>query len=325
MQLPFLLIWFVVLAVSLFVLLKSADYFTGIAEIFGKKLNIPSFIIGATVVAFGTSLPELAVSITAILQNNGDIVTGTVVGSNISNILLIAGVAIMLSSGFVVNFKKHITEFVFLIISTAAITFFLWDKQVGLIESIILLAMLVGYIAYAVFSPSENEETTGTVTIHARTYFLFILSLGGIWLGAKYTTRSIEEISQILGLGSSLIAQTVLALGTSLPELAVTIVSTRKKQYGIILGNIIGSNIFNAFAVIGIPALVGALSAHPYLISSSTFNEFAIPMMLISTVLIIILSLLKSTPKYFGILLLILYGFFLFGSFSGINLLAIFQ
>jgi cation:H+ antiporter len=324
MQFPFVLVWFLVLAASLYVLLKSADYFTGIAEIFGKKLNIPSFIIGATVVAFGTSLPELAVSVTAILENNGDIVTGTVVGSNISNILLIAGVAILLSSGFVVDFRKHIVEFVFLIISTAAISFFLWDKQIGMAEGIILIVLLAGYLAYVVISPPAEEDEEKITKLQTRTYILFVLSLGGIWIGAKYTTRSIEEISQILGLGSSLIAQTVLALGTSLPELAVTIVSSRKKQYGIVLGNIIGSNIFNAFAVIGIPAVIGVATAHPFVVASDVFNQFAIPVMIVSTILILLLSFLKSTPRFFGVLFLALYAFFLLGSFMGVNLIKFF-
>jgi cation:H+ antiporter len=252
-----ILFWFAIMAFSLFILLKSADYFTGIAEILGKTLKIPAFIIGATVVAFGTSLPELAVSIAAIFNTGGDIVAGTVIGSNISNIFLVAGIAIFMS-GFVVDFKKHTIEFILLIISTFAIAFIMWDKSVSLLEGVFLLVLLFVYLIYIILSPREDDETEHS-KLKWTTYVLFILSIGGIWLGAKYTTRAIEEISAILGVGNNLIAQTVLALGTSLPELAVTIASAKKKQYEIILGNVIGSNIFNALSVIGIPAVVASL------------------------------------------------------------------
>lgn len=318
-----ILLWFGILAFSLFVLLKSADYFTDIAELFGVKLKIPSFIIGATVVAFGTSLPELAVGIAAIFNNDGGIITGTVVGSNISNIFLIAGIAILLSAGFTINFKKHVVEFLFLIVSTAAISLILWDLKVTLFEGIILVVMLFSYLAYILLSSKNEAEETNSEKIGFKTYAIFTLSLLGIALGAKFTTTSIEKISEILGLGSSLIAQTVLALGTSLPELAVTIASTHKKQYGIVLGNIMGSNIFNAFAVIGIPAIVGASTNHPYIINSTSFNEFAIPLMIVATLLIVILSFLKTTPRFFGLLFLLLYLFFLIGSFANVNLLDI--
>lgn len=313
-----ILFWFAVMAFSLFILLKSADYFTGIAEIFGKVLKIPAFIIGATVVAFGTSLPELAVSVAAIFNTGGDIVAGTVVGSNISNIFLIGGIAIFMA-GFVVEFRKHYIEFILLLISTFAIAYIMWDKTVSLYEGAFLIILLIVYLMYIVYSPREEDKTEHT-KIKWTTYVLFVLSFFGIWLGAKYTTQAIEEISSILGIGNNLIAQTVLALGTSLPELAVTIASAKKKQYEIILGNIIGSNIFNALSVIGIPAVLASYSQRSFELSSDVFNQFAIPMMILATLLLLLLSFLKSTPKYFGFLFLAFYALFIVGSFLELNL-----
>lgn len=317
---PYLTIifWFAVMACSLFILLKSAYYFTGIAEIFGKVLKIPAFIIGATVVAFGTSLPELAVSVAAIFNTGGDIVAGTVVGSNISNIFLIGGIAIFMA-GFVVEFKKHYVEFILLIISTFAIASILWDKKVSLYEGAFLVILLIVYLVYIIYSPKKEDDSEHTKPKWT-TYVLFVLSIGGIWIGAKYTTQAIEEISSILGIGNNLIAQTVLALGTSLPELAVTIASAKKKQYEIILGNIIGSNIFNALSVIGIPAVLASYSNLSFELSSDVFNQFAIPMMILATLLLLLLSFLKSTPKYFGFLFLALYALFIVGSFLELNL-----
>lgn len=318
--------WFVVLAIALTILLKSADYFVSMAELFGKKFQIPSFIIGATIVAFGTSLPELAVGIISVLEEKSDILTGTVFGSNISNILFILGVGIALSSGFIMKFKQLKVEFFIMLLGTILCSYFLYDKFFSFNEALFCLALLIIYLVY-VIKYSKNkavENHTEVITIKTYQYFLFALSIFGVWLGAKYTTDSITNISQKLGLGNDIISQTVVALGTSLPELAVTVAAVKSRQFGIILGNVIGSNIFNLLAVLSIPALVGIATEHPYIVQDNTFNQFSIPIMIIASVLLILASMLKSTPKWIGIIFLILYAFFMIGSFMKINLLNIF-
>lgn len=326
---PFVAIafWFIVLAVALTVLLKSADYFIYVAEKLGTKFNVPSFIVGATVVAFGTSLPELAVGVISVLGGEPDIVTGTVVGSNISNILFITGVAILISSGFFIRFKSHRVEFLILIFATILATYFLWDKELNLIEAIICLLLLIIYLVYVVGFSSQDDkpDAIDDIPLNWKNYTLFVLSIGGVWLGAKYTTDAITSISDMLKLGSDVISQTVVALGTSLPELAVTAAAARKKHFNIILGNVMGSNIFNLLAVLGIPAFIGIMNLKPYQVNDPSFNEFSLPIMLAATFLLIVASFFKQTPRSFGVLFILLYIFFMVGSFLGVNLLTLAQ
>ncbi|MCB9257141.1 MAG: calcium/sodium antiporter [Chitinophagales bacterium] len=317
------LLWFVILAISLTILLKSADYFVFMAELLGKKFKLPSFIIGATVVAFGTSLPELAVGVVSVLKDQSDIVTGTIVGSNVANIFFITGIAILLSSGFTIRFSAHKFEFSLMLFGSILVSYFLYNKSVSILEALICLLLLVLYLIYVIkysnnAPVSTNEEETKSIS--KKQYLLFSLSILGIWLGAKYTTDAITSISTSLKLGSDVISQTLLALGTSLPELAVTVAAVRSKQFGIVLGNVIGSNIFNLLAVLGLPALIGNLSKHPYLVSDEGFIQFGLPLMLLSSILLIAASFFKTTPKTFGILFLLLYIFFMVGSFMKVNL-----
>lgn len=314
--------WFIVLSVALTILLKSAAYFVFIAEQLGQKLKAPPFIIGATVVAFGTSLPELAVGITSILQDQPEIISGTVVGSNISNIFFITGIAIIISSGFFIHFKEHRIEFLLLIFSTMLCSYFLMDKAFNVFEAVICLVLLAIYLVYVVgFSKNQDsEDMNNTIHLTWKKYTFFGLSVFGVWLGAKYTIDAITSISSILNLGSDVISQTVVALGTSLPELAVTAAAVRTKQFGIVLGNVMGSNIFNLLAVLAIPALVGALTNHPFIIQDESLNVFGIPMMLLATGLLLATSLFNKMPRSFGVLFLLLYIFFMVGSFLKINL-----
>ena len=228
---PIILILFcvIVLAVALTILLKSAEYFVFIAEQLGMKFNVPAFIVGATVVAFGTSLPELAVSITSVLKDQPEIVTGTVVGSNISNIFFITGIAILISAGFTIHYKDHRIEFLLLILATLLGAYFLFDKSINIIEALICLLLLVIYLVYVVrFSQSDEQEVHNKmIPLQWKQYTLFVASIFGVWLGAKYTTDAISAISLVLNLGNDVISQTVLALGTSLTELAVTAAAVR--------------------------------------------------------------------------------------------------
>ena len=209
------------------------------AELLGKKFKVPPFIIGATVVAFGTSLPELAVGVISVLQDKSDIVTGTVFGSNISNILFILGTGIALSSGFVMKFSKLKVEFAIMMTGTVLASYFLYDKVFSIYEALIFVGLLITYLVYIIkFSKNddEDEDNDDIQIIKPLQYLLFAISVFGVWIGAKYTTDAITIISQNLNLGNDIISQTVVALGTSLPELAVTIAAVRTKQFGIILG-----------------------------------------------------------------------------------------
>ena len=315
-------VWFLVLLVSLIVLLKSADFFIDNAIVIGNKLNIPSFVLGATIIAFGTSLPELAVGLSAIFKNEPSIISGTVIGSNISNIFFISGLAIALSSGFKVDFKKHAGPIVIFLLVTFLTSFFLWDNTYTLTEGIISVVLLVAYIAYIVIFPvpEDEDEENEEDTFSYKTILILLASGIGIWVGAEYIVVSITHIAKTIGINEDVISLTLLALGTSLPELAVTVSAAKKQKYGIVLGNVVGSNIFNSLCVLGIPTVVGYYTGHFYVIKDALFTNFSIPLMLFATLLLFGLSLLKSTPKFFGYLFLFLYMFFIVGTFMKLSL-----
>lgn len=316
-----IILWFLALAISLFTLLKAADFFIDNSVVIGNKLDIPHFVLGATVIAFGTSLPELAVGLSAIFENEPSIISGTVVGSNISNILLISGLAIAVSSGFKVDFKKNAGPLLIFLFVTFLTSYFLWDNEYSLTEGIISVILLVSYITYIVIFPGAEDEEDEEDTFSYKTVLILFVSGLFIWLGAKYVVVSITEIAEILEIAEDIISLTVVALGTSLPELAVTISAAKKKKYGIVLGNVIGSNIFNSLCVLGIPTVIGYYTGHLYTISDAVFTSFSIPLMLLATILLFILSLLKSTPKLFGYLFVALYIFFIVGTFLNISIL----
>ncbi len=321
---PFLeiILWVLVFGLSLTILLKSADFFIDFSQKLGIKYNVPSFVIGATIVAIGTSLPELAVSLISIFENKPEIIVGTVVGSNISNILLIIGFAIILSSGLKMAFKTFKVEYLFLTSITILCSIFLFDLRISIFEALLLIILMIVYVGYTiVFSSKEedNKEQQEEIFIANKEYFIFILSFAGIWLGADYTIQALTKLSSMLSIGNDIISQTIMALGTSLPELAVTFSAVKSKQTNIILGNVLGSNIFNLLAVIGIPAIIGNITLHSFTLTNNSFNTFGIPIMIAATLMFVSVSLFKITPKYIGYIFLLSYVLFLIGSFRNFH------
>jgi cation:H+ antiporter len=315
--------WFFVLGISLSILVKSADYFVKFAEILGKNFNIPNFIIGATLVAFGTSLPELAVSILSIFKNEPENISGTVLGSNIGNVFFILGIAMSISS-FSIRFTEHRIEYLLLILSSVLAAYFLWDLHFSVVEAIICLLILIIYLVYVLkYSKNNNlkENTNDTIeNLDWKKYSLFIASIAGIWISAKFTTDAITAISEQINIGNEIISQTLVALGTSLPELAVTFAAVRSKQFGIVLGNIIGSNIFNILGILSIPTLLGKIGNHEFLLKENNVQYLSIPIMLLSTFLILTASFFNKTPRAMGILFILIYLFYVVASFMGVNI-----
>lgn len=317
-----IVLWFLSLFFFLFILLKSADYFIDNSVVLGNKLNIPSFVLGATVIAFGTSLPELAVGLSAIMQDKEAIISGTVIGSNISNIFFILGVALIISSGFKVSFKENASALVILALVTGISSYFLFNNEYTFVEGIISVVLLALYIVYIVLFPApEDDEDETEDTFSYKTLLLILASGFGIWAGAEMVIVSIKKIAEILSLKEDIISLTIVALGTSLPELAVTISAVKKGKYTIVLGNIIGSNIFNSLCVLGIPVVVGALAGHEYKINDAIFTQFSIPLMLFATLLLLILSIVKTTPRWVGFLFVAFYIYFIVGTFLGFSII----
>ena len=322
-----LIVSLLVFGVSLAALLRSADYFVETAEIVGVNFKVPAFIIGATLVAFGTSLPELATAVSSLLNDTSTVIAGTVTGSNTANILFITGVGLLLIEKLEIDIRKNAVEFGILFGVSVLLLVFLSDRTVTLTEGIVCVVLLVAYIVYILkFSRSRldiDEDEAASTPIDAKRWTLFVLSGAGIYLGAELTVEAIQEISVLLKLEESSISATAVAIGTSLPELAVTIAAARKGLSKILLGNVIGSNIFNSLCVIGIPAILAGILPKDFLVDDSVL-QFTGVMMMLATVLFLLLAFWKKTPRYFGVFFLLLYMFFIAGEIAGLDLLGLF-
>ena len=256
-----LILQIILLVLGFIMLIKGADWFvegtSGIAEKFG----IPQIVIGLTIIAMGTSAPEAAVSLTAALKGNAGITIGNVVGSNILNILIILGV-----TGTIVNVAIRKSTLVYeipymILVTVVLLLMGMTGNSINLVEGIILWALFILYLGY-LFKIAKNKEKVDeveSVEQSAPIWKLIIFAiLGGgliIW-GSDITVNSATYIAQTIGLSERFIGLTIVALGTSLPELVTSVTAALKGKADIAIGNIVGSNVFNILFVIGTTALI---------------------------------------------------------------------
>ena len=307
-----LIFWIVVFVLSLAVLVKAADYFTKYSERLGKGLGIPQFIIGVTIVSIGTSLPELATALLAVFKQNTEIVAGNAIGPNIANILLVVGLSALIARKMKVERSLINLDAPLLASVTGLAVFIMWDKVVTFQEGIILVISYIIYSLYSIYSHGDEGIKSKTKKKFEFKVLIFvIISSAFIYLGAKYTIDSVIEISDILNINSSIIALSAIAIGTSLPEVLVSVAAARKGKYEMALGNVFGSNIFNIAMVIGIPALITDLS-----ISSDTML-LAIPFVILATLLYVISSISQKIYNWEGAMYLLIYILFI-GKLFGI-------
>ena len=257
------------LIIGFIILIKGADYFVDGASGIAGNFKVSKMLIGLTIVAFGTSAPELAVSIKSLLVGSGDIVLGNVIGSNILNILLILGLSAFFHSLNVTNntVKK---ELPIVLMLTLAFSVLLSDNLFDndIINSFtrgdgLILILFFGVFLYYLISMSRKkidnsgEEKYPTMK---KSILLTVVGLIGIVLGSNFAVEGATGLATELGVSERMISLTIIALGTSLPELVTSVTATRKGEYDIAIGNVVGSNIFNIGMVIGLPvALLGGI------------------------------------------------------------------
>ncbi len=306
--------WIFVFIVSLAFLIKASNYFIDSAEKIGVFFKIPSFIIGVSIVAFGTSFPELISSIFAVIKHSSEIVVGNVIGSNITNIFLILGLTAIIGRTITLSYDIAIVDLPLLVGSALLFGLMIWDGSFSIYEALFSIAGIIIYIFYAVNNSITNhkiskkasqKEKLLTQKLTAKTWLILFISLGVIYFSARYTVDSIIRIAELLNIGKELIAASAVALGTSLPELVVSVVAIRKGESSIAVGNILGSNIFNTFAVMGIPALFGTI------IIPETMIAWGLPIMIIATALFFLVTQQKRITQWEGWLLLVFYLLFL--------------
>ncbi len=303
-----LLLWILVFVIALAVLIKGSDWFTQAAEKLSHKLGISPFIIGVTVVSVGTSLPELASSIAAVAAGESEIVLGNVVGSNIANIFLVLGLGAIIAGKLSTKWEMRTVDFPILFAATFLLILMCLDGTFTFMEAVF---MLFGYGVYLNYLHHKHKVGIHKLSKQQQkaTFYkiLWPLLIGAtlIYFGATWVIKSVVNIATITHVPSSIIAVTAVAVGTSLPELFVTIVAALKKKQELAFGNIIGSNMFNIFGVTGITGLFGTLAV------DYTILVFALPMLLVATLMMYFVTARDRTvTRWEGWLLFMLYVFF---------------
>lgn len=247
------------LAVGFVLLVKGADWFVDGAAGIARKFRIPQLVIGLTIVAMGTSAPEAAVSISAALKGSADITIGNIVGSNILNILIILGLASLIVPIAVAKATIKV-DMPFMLLISAVLLVLGWDGTVTLGDGLILAAFFVGYIGYLLYDAKKHPEISEGEFLRdlslPKSLMWTALGLALIILGSNVAVDAATEIARILGLSERFIGLTIVALGTSLPELFTSVMAARKGNADIAIGNIVGSNIFNILFVVGLSALI---------------------------------------------------------------------
>ncbi len=304
-----LLLLALIFVASLTLLVFAADKFIEASENIGLALGIPSFVIGVTVVALGTSLPEMVSSIFAIINGSSEIVIGNVVGSNITNILLILGVVGVVAKAFTIKFNFKKIDLPFLILTSGFLIYSISDRTVQLWEGIVAVVLLLAYVFISLRSGSDLKDDE-TPKLKPVFWLLLVFGAVGIYFGAKYNVESIIKIGEKLNIGAEIIALTAVALGTSLPELFVSLAAIRKGNAEIAVGNVLGSNIFNAAGIIGVSRLVGDLKIPENVWKTS------IPIMAAATLFFIIVVWNKRVKRWEGVILLLGYIAFMWFTFK---------
>lgn len=250
---------FFILLVGFLLLVKGADWFVEGAAGIAKKLGIPQLIIGLTIVAMGTSMPEAAVSITAALQENAGITIGNIVGSNILNILIILGVTALITNVAIQKSTLYYEIPYMIAITIVLMIFGITGGEISFIEGIIFWLLFIVFLGYLfVMSKKGNSQENEEVKdIPVWKCILFML-VGGVMVvkGSDFAVSGASAIARFFGMSERFIGLTIVAFGTSLPELVTSVTAAKKGNAGIAIGNIVGSNIFNILFVIGTTSLI---------------------------------------------------------------------
>lgn len=305
-------IYILLLIVGFILLIKGADILVDGASSLAENFKVPKMVIALTIVAFGTSAPELAVSIQAVIAGNSDIVLGNVVGSNILNILLILGLSSLFSPlGVKTNTVHKEIPITILISSLLMVLAFdnMYDSSVNNVISrtdgivILLFFSVFLYYLFSIMRNRDKDEETNPKYKILPSLGLLILGLAGIIFGSDFVVDNASSIAKVLGVSDKMISLTVVAFGTSLPELVTSIQAARKHENDIAIGNVIGSNIFNIGFVIGVPAaFIGTVNA-------SGFNYIDMLTMIFASILLFILTIRhEKIDRREGIIMLLVFA-----------------
>jgi cation:H+ antiporter len=300
------ILWLGIFVVSIGSLVWASGILIAAAERIGRGLHMSPFVVGVLVVGVGTSFPELVSSVYAALAGETEIVVGNVVGSNITNILLVLGIAGLVSKEAHLKLDLLHIDLPMVLGSAILLGFLIVDGGFTRMDAVLCLVGAGIYVhstlaTESVAADSSHDAERPGVGAWAR----LLGAMGLIMLSAKYTVDAVVVLATALGIGTDVIALSAVAFGTSLPEIMVAITAARQGKIELAVGNIMGSNVFNAFAVMGLPGLITPLAVPDDVIA------FSMPVLIAVTVLYVLVTVDAKINRYESALLLLFYAYFI--------------
>ena len=294
---------YVLLIIGIGLLVLGGNYLVKSAVGLANRFNVSPLLIGVTIVSFGTSAPELIVSIQATLDGTPDIAIGNIIGSNIANIGLVLGLTIAIRP-VLISRRKYLASWIVMFISSLMFFGFSMDGEIGPTEGLFFLTGLLAFISLSI-RYMKNDVSIDETRLNLKPLIIlvyFVLGAGGLYFGSEMLISNAVSIAQQLGVSEFIIGVSIVALGTSLPELATSLVASIRGENSISLGNLLGSNVFNIFAVLGITSLVKPIPVDYFLV------YIDLPIMIGFVVLVgMFMFLGKKMGRIEGIALIIAY------------------
>ena len=294
---------YILLLVGCVLLIKGADFFVDGASSIAGKLKVPSLIIGLTVVSIGTSLPEAAVSISASLSGSNSISLGNVIGSNVFNLLMVVGVSSMILP--IITDKDILKrDMPFNIGITIALLVMLLDGDLSRLDAAILLVVLAAYMGILIRSAWKNRREGDNPKVYSwlKSILLSVIGVAAIIGGGNLVVESAKTIALNLGMGETLVGLTIVAIGTSLPELVTSVVAAKKGDSGIAMGNVVGSCIFNILFILGMAGVISPMTA-----DATFFIDTGI-LIAISAIMLLFAFTKKKTDRIEGTICVLMYA-----------------
>lgn len=305
---------YILLIVGFVILIKGADFLVAGASSIAKRFNVSNLVIGLTVVAFGTSMPELVVNIIAGVKGNTDIAIGNVLGSNIANVFLILGISALIYP-LAVSKGTVWKEIPFSLLAAIVLAFLVNDQFIdkrdgsALLRSdgLVLLSFFVIFLYYSAHITHDidglDAQTPAKIFGIAKSFRLLVLGIAGLIIGGQWIINGAVYIALKIGLSQSTVGLTVVAVGTSLPELATSAMAAYRKNVDIAVGNVVGSNIFNIFFILGVSSIVRPL---PFSIT----NNIDIGMVILASLLLFVFMFTgkkRSLDRWEGVVCILIY------------------
>lgn len=294
----------IILFVGFILLMKGADFFVDGASSLASRLKIPSIVVGLTIVSFGTSAPEAAVSVFASISGSNDIALSNVIGSNIFNLLVVLASTALLAKIVV---PKNIVKLDFpflLVISALMILFVQFDYRISSLDGLLFLIIIISYITYLIYLSYKNRKNLQIEEAKlsfVQSILFMILGLAMIVYGGDVTANAAKQIALDFGMSEKLVGLTVVSIGTSLPELITSLVAAKKGQVDIALGNAVGSNIFNILFILGLSGVIAQITVNPQVMMDAYF------MLAITLICFIFAKKSKELTWKHGIFLILLF------------------